>query len=188
MQKRLSRKFLLKLFFAVYIIFVIKVIIFKYPMAQLYAIADAWRRDAILEGLGTANFMPFRTIKMYIDYAYKLNSVENLAGNILVFMPFGFLLPLIFDDLRTFPDVFINAFTFVLGIEVFQLFSAFGAFDVDDIILNCLGAALGYVAYKIMTYMLYRKNGVPPSKDNMAFDSDALSYAGDSMSPEEDGI
>ena len=42
----------------------------------------------------------------------------------------------------------LNAFVFVLGIEVFQLFSAFGAFDVDDILLNCVGAAIGYVIYK----------------------------------------
>ena len=41
----------------------------------------------------------------------------------------------------------LNAFLFVLGIEVFQLFSAFGAFDVDDILLNCLGALIGYFCY-----------------------------------------
>ena len=41
----------------------------------------------------------------------------------------------------------VNAFLFVVGIEVFQLFSAFGAFDVDDILLNCVGAAFGWIAY-----------------------------------------
>ena len=41
----------------------------------------------------------------------------------------------------------IHAFLFVTGIEVFQLFSAFGAFDVDDILLNCFGAVLGYLVY-----------------------------------------
>ena len=148
MQKRISRQFLLKLFFAVYILFVIKVIIFKYPFEQLRTIADTWQKDVILEGLGTANFMPFRTIKMYIDYAYKLNSVENLAGNLFVFMPLGFFLPLVSDELQRFSEVFLHVFTFVLGIEVFQLFSAFGAFDVDDILLNCLGAAIGYGFYK----------------------------------------
>ena len=150
MQKRISRQFWLKLFFAIYILVVIKVIIFKYPMDQLRAIADTWQKDVILEGLGTANFVPFRTIKMYIDYAYKLNSVENLAGNLFVFMPLGFMLPLISIDLQKFSEVFINVFTFVLGIEVFQLFSAFGAFDVDDILLNCLGAIIGYGCYKII--------------------------------------
>lgn len=159
MQKRIPWKVWMKIFFAFYIIFVIKVIIFKYPIERLQAIAATWQKDVILEGLGTANFVPFKTIKMYIDYAYKLNSVENLAGNILVFVPFGFLLPLASDERRRFADVFIPAFVFVLGIEMFQLFSAFGAFDVDDILLNCLGAVIGYVCYKVMCALWIRKHG-----------------------------
>lgn len=154
---RTPSKVLLKLLFAVYILAVIKVIIFKYPLEQLRAIAAAWQRSVILEGLGTANFVPFKTIKMYIEYAHKLNSVENLAGNILVFVPLGFLLPLLSDEMRKFSVVLINAFTFVLGIEVFQLFSAFGAFDVDDIMLNCLGAAIGYGCYRAV-YLLRNRN------------------------------
>lgn len=138
----------IKLIFAIYLLVLVKVIIFKYPYEQLYAIAQTWRRDVILEGLGTANFIPFKTVKMYIKYAGKLNSFENLAGNILVFVPFGILLPMIRNTKCNLMDVFANAMILVLGIEVFQLFSAFGAFDVDDIILNCLGAVLGYLIYK----------------------------------------
>ena len=153
MQKRKQQKDYLRILFAVYILFVIKVIIFKYPMEQLQAIMDTWQKSVILEGLGTANFTPFKTIKMYIDYSYKLNSVENLAGNIVVFVPLGFLIPIVFDRSRKFWAVILNSFVFVLGIEVFQLFSAFGAFDVDDIMLNCLGAAIGYGCCRAM-YML----------------------------------
>jgi len=139
-----------KLFFAIYILVVIKVIIFKYPYEELAAIAASWRRGVIFEGLGTANFTPFKTIKMYIEYAHKLNSVENLAGNVLVFVPFGFLFPLVAREGEHFFVMLLNAFVFVLGIETFQLFSAFGAFDVDDILLNCLGAALGFLVYRLM--------------------------------------
>lgn len=138
----------IKLIFAVYLLVLVKVIIFKYPYARLYAITQTWRRDVILEGLETANFVPFKTVKMYIKYADKLNSFENLAGNIVAFVPFGILFPLLRGVKRNFLDVFANALILVLGIEIFQLFSAFGAFDVDDIILNCLGAALGYFIYK----------------------------------------
>ena len=91
--KKVTSKRFLRFLFVLYILVVIKVIIFKYPFEQLRAIADTWQKDVILEGLGTANFVPFHTIKMYIEYAHKLNSVENLAGNILVFVPFGFLFP-----------------------------------------------------------------------------------------------
>ncbi len=141
-----------KLFFAIYILVVIKVIIFKYPYEELAAIAASWRRGVIFEGLGTANFTPFKTIKMYIEYAHKLNSVENLAGNVLVFVPFGFLFPLVAREGEHFFVMLLNAFVFVLGIETFQLFSAFGAFDVDDILLNCLGAVLGFGVYRLMRF------------------------------------
>ena len=120
--RKLDRKYVKWLFFF-YLLLVIKVIVFKYPMEQMKTIAASWEKGVILEGLHHANFTLFKTIRMYIDYAYKLNNFEN----------FGVM--------------FLNAFLFVTGIEVFQLFSAFGAFDVDDILLNCLGAVCGYLIY-----------------------------------------
>lgn len=146
-----------KLLFAVYILVVIKVIVFKFPYQEIAAIVASWRRDVILEGLGTANFVPFKTIKMYIDYSYKLNSVENLAGNVLVFVPFGFLFPLVAREGERFFVMLLNAFVFVLGIEVFQLFSAFGAFDVDDILLNCFGVSIGFFVYRLARFWSGKK-------------------------------
>jgi glycopeptide antibiotics resistance protein len=133
-------------------LFVIRVIIFKYPWEHLRAIVASWQKGVILEGLSTANFTPFKTIKMYIEYSYKLNSAENLLGNIVVFMPFGLLFPLLTESGQNFFVMLLNAFLFVLGIEIFQLFSAFGAFDVDDILLNCLGAALGFGIYRLINH------------------------------------
>ena len=139
----------IKIVFFIYIAIVIKVIIFKYPWEDLKAVADTWEKGVILEGLDTANFTLFKTIKMYINYSYMLNSFENLAGNIVVFVPFGFLLPYVQKGAAKFPVLLLNAFLFVLGIEVFQLFSAFGAFDVDDILLNCFAASMGWVIYRV---------------------------------------
>ncbi len=145
---RFQRKYV-RIIFIIYLLIVIKVIIFKYPLEQLRQIAATWEKGVILEGLDTANFTLFKTIRMYIDYSYMLNSFENLVGNVVVFIPFGFLLPYVLPWARNFFVMLLNAFLFVLGIEVFQLFSAFGAFDVDDILLNCVGAVLGYIAYLI---------------------------------------
>lgn len=162
----MSKKNLYKLFFAIYILLVIKVIIFKYPYEQLREIVASWQKGVIFEGLSTANFTPFKTIKMYIEYSYKLNSVENLAGNILAFVPFGVLFPLAAGDREKtgFFVMFVNAFVFVLGIEIFQLFSAFGAFDVDDIMLNCFGASLGYGGYRLALRHYIRKKPVDHKK------------------------
>lgn len=137
----------IKIVFFIYIAIVIKVIIFKYPMEELLSIAQTWERGIVRQGLHTANFTLFKTIRMYIDYSYMLNSFENLVGNVVVFIPFGFLLPYIKEGCRRFWRLLLNTFIFVLGIEVFQLFSSFGAFDVDDILLNCFGAILGWAAY-----------------------------------------
>lgn len=142
----------IRLFFAIYILFVIRVIIFKYPWEHMRAIVASWQKGVILEGLSTANFTPFKTIKMYIEYSYKLNSTENLLGNVVVFMPFGLLFPVLTESGQNFFVMLLNAFLFVLGIEIFQLFSAFGAFDVDDILLNCLGAALGFGIYRLIDH------------------------------------
>lgn len=143
-QKRL-------ILFVVYLLFVIKVIVFKYPYEELRTIMDSWSKEVVLEGLDTANFTLFRTIHMYIDYSYMLNSFENLAGNVVVFIPFGMLLPFIWKRFRNFADTFLAGFLFSLGIELFQLYSAFGAFDVDDILLNVAGVIAGYLIYMLLT-------------------------------------
>lgn len=153
---------MLKVIFFLYLLLVVRLIIFKYPMETLREIASSWEKGVVLEGLDSANFTLFKTIRMYIDYAYKLNSFENLVGNVVVLIPFGFLLPYVLKWGKNFFVMLFNAFIFVLGIEVFQLFSAFGAFDVDDILLNCLGAVLGYLFYLLWGLIGREKKQISP--------------------------
>lgn len=143
---------LLCLFFFLYLLFLLKMIVFKYPLAELQEIAGAWRQEVIWEGLHTANFVPFKTIKMYIQY-YDLpgiRSFSNLFGNVLIFVPVGAMLPLVHKASKNVLILLVNALLLIVGIEVFQLFSNFGAFDVDDIILNCFGVLLGRCVYQIL--------------------------------------
>ena len=147
-ERPTERKYVRCIFFS-YLLIVIRLIIFKYPYGQLREIMGNWSKEVITLGLHSANFIPFKTIRMYIDYSYMLNSFENLVGNVMIFVPFGFLLPMVFEKKKSFFLMMIMAFAFVFGIEVFQLVSGFGAFDVDDIILNCLGAVMGYLIYYV---------------------------------------
>lgn len=145
-EGRLPRRYF-HILFGIYLLVLFRVIVFKYPYRELVETALSWDRTVISTGLDTANFTLFKTIRMYIIYAHKLNSFENLVGNVAVFLPFGFLFPYVLAAGRKFWVMLLNAFLLILGIELFQLFSAFGAFDVDDIFLNCLGAVLGYLLY-----------------------------------------
>lgn len=158
MKRESANNKFIKVLFFLYLLFVLKVIIFKYPLEQLRQIATTWEKGVVLEGLKHANFTLFKTIRMYIDYAYKLNSFENLVGNVVVFIPFGLLFPCVAKRGGSFPVLLLNGLLFICSIEVFQLFSAFGAFDVDDILLNGLGVILGYFIYEICGWICNSKH------------------------------
>lgn len=98
------------------------------------------------------NLEPFRLIKMYIKYADSLGFKYiflNLYGNVLCFLPFGFLVPFMISWKHRFINtVFIAAITSAI-IELLQYIFAVGTGDIDDIILNTCGAVVGYIIYLI---------------------------------------
>ena len=56
---------------------------------KMKEIMDTWQSGVILRGLETANFRLFKTVRMYIVYRDRLNSFENLFGNVAIFIPSG---------------------------------------------------------------------------------------------------
>ena len=94
------------------------------------------------------NLVPFKTIVQYATANYNRNIiVTNLLGNILAFMPMGFLLPLIWKKLSGFLHVLVSAAAVSILIEAFQYISGAGSADIDDVILNTVGGFLGYGLY-----------------------------------------
>ena len=81
----------------------------------------------------------------------------NLVGNVIVFMPFGFFMSLAKGRPHFFGVIGVSlGFSFV--VEVFQLFTKVGSFDVDDLLLNTLGGILGYLIFLVWRSRR-RKNG-----------------------------
>ncbi len=67
-----------------------------------------------------------------------------LSGmNVLLTVPLGFLLPMVWQKYRGFGDTFLAGFFTSLSIELLQLFSG-RVTDIDDLIFNTLGACLGF--------------------------------------------
>ena len=92
------------------------------------------------------NLVLFREIKRYLVYYEQLgmeNVIINLLGNIVAFMPYGFLLPMVNKVCKNWWRIFFWSFGFSLGVEVTQLVTKTGAFDVDDLMLNTIGGLLG---------------------------------------------
>ena len=86
-------------------------------------------------------------------------SFLNLAGNVIGFLPFGFFLPILSRRLRNGVLVTMSGFGLSLLVESIQLIFKVGCFDVDDMILNTLGAALGYGIYAVCEIFRRKHNG-----------------------------
>lgn len=91
---------------------------------------------------GTANFQLFRTFRG------DNWSVYNLLGNVVMFLPFGFFPALLWRK-YTWWKALLTGFAVTACIECCQLCVG-RAFDVDDLLLNTLGAMLGYGLYRLL--------------------------------------
>lgn len=117
-----------------YIAVLLKVIVFKFPPGVMQS------------GL---NLAPLATILPYLtgEPSWKI-AIENLVGNIAVFMPLGFLTSFLSSRI-TWRHVLIAGVATSLAIETLQLVLQKGSFDVDDILLNTLGVIIGYILFVV---------------------------------------
>ena len=99
---------------------------------------------------------PLYTIRNFLyalRYSSDANTVRqcliNLAGNVLLFIPAGWLLPRLWQKMGNFFWFFALCLGAIFLIEVLQMFTLLGVFDVDDILLNLLGMSLGFLFYKL---------------------------------------
>lgn len=98
---------------------------------------------------GGVNIIPFAEI-----LRYKVSSqlfLLNVVGNILLFVPFGLIISLYVKPGKFYSPVLISLLVSIT-IEFVQL-NIGRSFDVDDILLNTIGATFGYLIYKIINKM-----------------------------------
>ena len=105
----------------------------------------------LLDGSHETRLIPLR----FICYTYRdivvnhscYSLLINLLGNVVMFMPFGFFPPLLWKVSGK--TAVASGFFTSLAVEVSQLFLPRWT-DIDDIILNTLGAALGFVLFRLL--------------------------------------
>lgn len=90
------------------------------------------------------NFVPFQTIGIWVANPDSGFWIRQMLGNLLLLLPVGLLGPIAFPWMDRWWRVLIASFLFSLAIEVAQLWIPDRAADVDDLLLNVAGAALGY--------------------------------------------
>jgi glycopeptide antibiotics resistance protein len=124
----MKRRIILVIVLAGYIIFLLDIALFRFPASQ-----------------PTANWVPFRSI--IHDWRHGgWGFVVNFVGNLVAFLPMGVLPPLIRPRRTALWQVAVFSLSISFAIEAGQYISGRRVPDVDDLILNTLGAVLGYLA------------------------------------------
>ena len=96
------------------------------------------------------NLIPFVHL---LDYNNARDIVWNLVGNVTMFIPSGIVLPVVYKKLSSFEKVVAAGAFISLCIEILQLPFASRASDIDDLILNSLGVAVGYGIYALIRHL-----------------------------------
>lgn len=134
----------------------IRIMLIAYAIAMAYFLF--FRRSANLGGTYwehismNINMVPFYTIKQNLHLLLKQSNpylvpyaVLNLCGNVIGFIPFGIILPILLKQTRKFKTFLFYAIGSIILIELIQLFTLRGSCDIDDLILNLLGSFMGYI-------------------------------------------
>ena len=101
------------------------------------------------------NSMGFFMVKFWII---------NILGNIVLLAPLAFIMPIISKKFRSLKSVVILCFCTSCFIEFLQFLSLFignlRSVDIDDVILNTLGAFIGFGAFKVLSRFSFFKNNI----------------------------
>ena len=93
-------------------------------------------------------YMPMNMIPFDDYFSGRGDPVRQILLNIIVTMPFGFLLPMV--KKQNLVSCLFWTFLFSLAIELTQpLMNGFRAADITDLITNTMGGLLGYLLYLI---------------------------------------
>ena len=142
MQANKKGKIFFSIVFVCYVVVIFMVVVLKVNHEALSITRDCIKMNRA-SGFWNYNIIPFKTIRTYMNLGSSVG-IENLVGNIIPFLPVGFLLRFIFDKSCMKKTFWVSLFIVII-FESIQFFACIGFFDIDDIILNVLSSVLGCV-------------------------------------------
>ncbi len=120
----------------------------------------------------SVNLVPGETIELYLNSSLGRVAWQNLIGNLLLLVPFGALGPLAWRKLDRWGRVIGAGLGISVSIEILQFAKRFfdmtgmtRSVDIDDVLLNTAGVAIGYLGYRTVRGIgrLFRR--VKPTED-----------------------
>ncbi|MGD6855847.1 VanZ family protein [Bacillus infantis] len=138
---------------ALKIVFSVSFIVYLLLLASILFLGSrgfAWDGMSLTDYIRqSSNFIPFKTISMYLQALSdgRMNMdipIKNLLGNFVLFMPMGVYLPFFIRKTNSIILFTVSTTAMLITIEIIQVITRRGSFDIDDYILNMLGALIGY--------------------------------------------
>lgn len=114
-------------------------------------VTDYWAQVA-----ARVNLIPFSSIGSMLNTLREYPRLDvlwvviyNLGGNIVMLVPLGFFLPSLWEKFRKFRTTLAAAAVIMSTVELTQLLTLRGFCEIDDLLLNLLGAAIGFGFWKL---------------------------------------
>lgn len=130
------------------------------PFGSGVGLDEYWRTSV--------NLVPGETIELYLTSSLGRVAWENLLGNLLLLVPLGALGPIAWRKLDQWGRIIGAGLSISVTIEVLQFAKRFfdmtrmtRSVDIDDVLLNTAGVAIGYLAYRVVRAIgrLFRRTG-----------------------------
>lgn len=133
----------------------------------------------VVTGIGTI-YEIFRYKLAVADW--ELNLVPFHSGitigmilNVIMFVPLGFMVPAVFKQCRSIAQITMCGFIFSLLIELSQLLNR-RCTDIDDLLMNTLGAILGGLLYRVVCAIFSKKIKKAENTENQLYKAEPLVY------------
>lgn len=156
-KKVVIKKTILNSLFYFYVIILLAVTIFPIPVQ--------WLKEIWTYG-GDNNFIPFVSILSILsnDNLTVIIKMKQIIGNIILFIPMGFFIPLIWKSMNYFKKALLIGILYSIWVELAQhiisllLWFNYKVTDVDDILLNTFWFIMGFFFYKLFVWSFRSDN------------------------------
>ena len=161
LRDRIGRRLsLVRLAFAIYLVVLVGLLFTPFPFPPWTRLPAESLDQYRPWPFPWVNIVPFETITGALRFGLDWQPGRVLVGNVLAFAPFGLFLPILWPSRRSPISVVGAGLAISLALEAVQLGlslligAPYRVADVDDVIINVLGVALGYGLYRAIGFLL----------------------------------
>ena len=126
-----------------------RILIFPYTIFLLYLMFLGFGREQ--HEANIVRLLPFVSTILFVQNTTSWESIIiNLFGNIIMFIPFGFL-GWLNTKYFSFKKLIVDFLSVLIIVEALQYLTRLGVFDIDDLALNSLGVWIGFQMRKLFS-------------------------------------